>query len=63
MLPGKFSNPVPLMIGTNENEGVLFNPLPMNVTATDMDAAASAWFGPAAAAATAPLYPVRGSAR
>ena len=29
---GQFSNFVPLLLGSNENEGTLFNPLPANVT-------------------------------
>ncbi len=60
--PGKFSNHVPLLLGSNENEGVLFNLLPLDVSAADMAAGFLARFGSAAAAVVPPLYPVRACA-
>lgn len=56
---GKFSNPVPFIVGSNENEGTLFNPLPFSITADDMVAAFTARFGQQAVQTVLPLYPVR----
>ena len=50
---------MPLIVGFNENEGTLFNPLPFNITADDMVAAFSARFGQQAVHTVLPLYPVR----
>jgi hypothetical protein len=57
---GRFSNPVPVLLGSNENEGVTFIPLATNATQGDMVAAVSAMFGAAAVPTILSAYPVRG---
>jgi carboxylesterase type B len=56
---GHFSNPVPVLLGSNENEGVLFNALAKNATSADLNALVSSLFGSAVAAAVLKAYPVR----
>ncbi len=60
---GAFSNPVPLLLGTNENEGVTFNTLALNATQADVAAAVQAMFGADAAPTILGAYPVGSVAR
>jgi hypothetical protein len=52
------SSQVPLLLGSNENEGDLFNPLPVDVTADGVAAALLQMFGANLTAAILKVYPL-----
>jgi len=53
---GTFSNPVPLLVGTNQNDGSSFNELPVNATMRNVTAYANFLFTPALVNATLLRY-------
>ena len=55
---GKFANVVPLLLGSNENEGCLFNHYSRDVSIADIVSAVVAYFGNATAQRVLEQYPV-----